>query len=713
MKITKVEINNFRLLKSFTLDLENDLSLIIGKNNTGKTSILTALDKFLNSSDKKKITFDDFNVDFKNNLINLLTDVDSICSENDYEPLGVKVRIYIEYDDKDDLSPVSQLIMSLDPEDNNIILGFDYELSYSKLVDLKNNFIDSKEKYKNNAHQFLLENQQDYFDPIKRKSIAFYDPAIYTDLNKEKISLEDVLSFKYISAKRNVTNKENDKTLSTQTSRIYKKTSESPEQLDAVDAFKMKLRDTDEALSGIYKGMFDSLLTKVSKFGGMKQSDTAIKITSTLQHRELLDGNTTVLYTHNTHELPENYNGLGYMNLISMIFEIEMLMTEFRRSIKEKPAAINLLFIEEPEAHTHPQMQYVFIKNIKSLLKESRKRDDGIEIQLQTAISTHSSHIVSECDFDDIKYLKRVLGANSVESKNLKSLTDEYSSDNPDEDAIYRQYFKFLKQYLTLNRAELFFADKAILIEGETERVLLPAMMKKIDQEAQDSSDSPLLSQNISIVEVGAHSQTFEKFIDFIGVKSLIVTDIDSYYEQISYEADGVTPKTYENGNNKTKVVTCTPDNENAQKTSNNSLLFFHDKQREDLYHFLDLSIENKVLSKKYGTWKPDTSGGLFLAFQTKEDSYHGRSFEDAFFSINKSLLGNDSTAYPSLTKKWFDKYVDNEIDAFKFSENAVGSKPSLAIEILLNSQSTDDVEYSNWKVPSYIKEGLEWLRKD
>jgi putative ATP-dependent endonuclease of OLD family len=62
-----------------------------------------------------------------------------------------------------------------------------------------------------------------------------------------------------------------------------------------------------------------------------------------------------------------------------------------------------------------------------------------------------------------------------------------------------KKNYKFLKQYLTLHRAELFFADKAIFVEGDTERILLPAMMKKIDQE---KPDNPLLSQNISIIEV-------------------------------------------------------------------------------------------------------------------------------------------------------------------------------------------------------------------
>lgn len=48
MNIFKIHIHNFRLLREFSMDLEEDLSLVIGKNNTGKTSILSVLDKFLN-----------------------------------------------------------------------------------------------------------------------------------------------------------------------------------------------------------------------------------------------------------------------------------------------------------------------------------------------------------------------------------------------------------------------------------------------------------------------------------------------------------------------------------------------------------------------------------------------------------------------------------------------------------------------------------------
>lgn len=49
MFLNKITVQNFRLLKDFSVDLEQELSLIIGKNNSGKTSLLYLLDN-LNSA---------------------------------------------------------------------------------------------------------------------------------------------------------------------------------------------------------------------------------------------------------------------------------------------------------------------------------------------------------------------------------------------------------------------------------------------------------------------------------------------------------------------------------------------------------------------------------------------------------------------------------------------------------------------------------------
>ncbi|HIP11639.1 MAG TPA: ATP-dependent endonuclease, partial [Arcobacter sp.] len=362
---------------------------------------------------------------------------------------------------------------------------------------------------------------------------------------------------------------------------------------------------------------------------------------------------------------------------------------EFKRELSEKPADINLLFIEEPEAHTHPQMQYIFIENIKKLIGRGIEREDGQNRDLQTIISTHSSHIASKSDFNDIKYFKKE--NNQVISKNLKDLEAEYNGDNDEEG---RQHFKFLKQYLTLHRAELFFADKAIFIEGDTERILLPAMMKKIDQEDVDREHTALLSQNISIVEVGAYAHVFEKFIDFIGVKSLIITDIDSAKEC----------------KNKCEVSSV-----DARITTNASLSFFY--KENTLEYFLELSLENKKLKKDNirKEWIQDIDGCLVCIYQIEEDTYTARSFEDAFFHINKEFFTENISNFsmgiknPRYMNVGHEKYKD---DVYFWAENCVEKKPALAMEILLNSEiDTEGNQFSNWNIPQYIKEGLEWLR--
>ena len=698
MKIKKIKIENFRLLKEFELDLEDKLSLVIGKNNCGKTSLLAALDKFLNQSDKNKFSFDDFNIDFKKEILQIIGD--ATIDLNDFEPIGIKLKLFIEYNESDDLSNISKVMMDLDPSNNFIVLGFEYVLTAEGLFKLRieaKDFLD-KEKRKISTKKgvetepekdllyFLKHNHGDYFRIIK-KSIE-YDVASgeendenFINLEKEKIGIKEIINFKFISAKRDVSNKEIDKTLSSQTSTIYKKTEASDDQKEAIDDFKDKLSETDVILSEIYSKLFESVINKVKSFGGIKEDDSLIEIISTLQHRELLEGNTTVMYNHSGNSLPEHYNGLGYMNLISMIFEIEILIQDFKKKKDEKPSDINLLFIEEPEAHTHPQMQYVFIKNIKSLLGQGITRDDGLHSELQSIISTHSSHIVSESDFDDIKYLTKV-DDNSVIAKNLKELKSEYSSST--------NQYEFLKQYLTINRAEIFFADKAILIEGDTERILFPTLMRKFDIDekkkhlASGKEDDflPLLSQNISIIEVGAYSHIFEKFIDFIGTKTLIITDLDTT-----------------DANDKK----CEPSI--GVGYSNDALTFFFSSPPLEVLK--GNTIDNKTFSKTAGVWSFSATGRLCIVYQTLENGFNARSFEDAFIHLNRNFITTIKEDFKGLQNR--SDFDDTTINAYALAENCIKKKTHFALDILYHSNQ----DFSNWEIPSYIKEGLSWLKQD
>ena len=483
MKIVKIQVKNFRLLKDLTMNLEKDLSLVIGKNNSGKTSLLLVLGKFLaNSSIKGAFSFDDLNIDLRDKLsISLETNgalPDGLAS------IGISLRLFIEYYSEDSLENIgNKVIMDLDPENNMVVLAFDYILPVKAVERLIADYREECEKREGvnrtvrNIASFLEAKHRSYFQIIKRslyfdKETGQADENNFIDLIKEKVAIERIVRFKSISARRSASNEEKEKSLSSQSARMYKNIESNEQNSEVVETFKEALTQTDEALDKVYVKLFKEVIDDVKQFGGVKDKDSIIKVVSTLQRQLLLDGNTTVKYDLNASNqyLPESYNGLGYMNLISMIFEIKILLKEFSGSELETPADINLLVIEEPEAHTHPQMQCIFIKNIKSLL--ARGVSGSKPNSLQTVLTTHSAHIVSESEFEDIRYFKNLGG--TVISKNLKDLEQEYES--------YPEYYKFLKQYLTLHRSELFFADKAIFIEGDTERILLPAIMKKLDQ---------------------------------------------------------------------------------------------------------------------------------------------------------------------------------------------------------------------------------------
>lgn len=412
MKIESIHISNFRLLKDFKLDLEDTLSLVLGKNNTGKTSILTCLEKFINSdSDKNKFKAEDFNLDYKKEIQSLITSPEQIEDKDEYDNkiYGIKLRFILSYDEMDNTSTIFDLMMDLEPNHNKIVLGYEYSLHFNDYEEMRKEYKSflSKEKskqteksksesskiYTQKTFEYFFKTNQDKFFKRRWKSIDYdYNSNIilesnFNDLEKSKLknNLKEIINFKYIDAKRGVTNKDNDKTLSTQTSEIYERSEKNDADEEKIQEFNEAIEETDEKLGEVYKGLFSETIETVKEFGGIKKEESIIKIISTLQHKELLKGNTTVVYNHNETDFPEQYNGLGYMNLISMIFQIKILVSEFARKKDENPASINLLLIEEPEAHTHPQMQYVFIQNIANLLNKGivKKDKDGNSLKPQ------------------------------------------------------------------------------------------------------------------------------------------------------------------------------------------------------------------------------------------------------------------------------------------------------------------------------------------
>ena len=682
MKLKKIEVKNYRILKDFKLDFKDETTLIIGKNNTGKTSVLAIMDKLLNQG-KKNFKWDDFNIEFQNKIYEKITTKDfQVLKENrEINEYGIRLTLFIEYTKEDFYGNIQDFMMDLDEDNNYIIVEFNYNCKEDNLRELSIEFNKKNKGDKNNFTKFMRKNSEKYFN-LEMYALK-YNKSTNSYLENEILEISNlnqikrVISFNGIKASREVSNKENENSLSKLSEKYFdiSKTKNEKEFDDLIQA----IENTDEKLNNLYNGksknqvgIFSGITGKIKEFSG-NSNEINIYINSQIQEKELFKSSSRLFFDYNRTKLPENHNGLGYLNLIGMIFEIENIVNDFINNVSD----INILYIEEPEAHTHPQLQYIFIRNIKKLI--GSYRESGIK--LQTLITTHSSHIVSECNFNDIRYF--VKNNEGVESKNIEILKENYKDDE--------QAYKFLKQYLTLNNAELFFSEKVIFVEGTTERILLPYMMKKIDLEDKTKKFLPLLSQNISIIEIGNYAQIFKKFIEFLNIKVLIITDIDAAKEMITKD-------------NKRETEKCNP--VEATKSTNFSIKNYLGetlKSKNKNNEFKKIA----TLSKKEKIVKCGSSE-IMIAYQVKEEGYQASSFEDAFISINYDFIKENKNGFSEGLKNQ-KKLNEEEIDFYELTQKCINKKSSFAIEILLCS----DENYSDWKIPKYIKEGLEWLKEN
>lgn len=136
MKIKKIKVNNFRLLKNFELDFRKDMSLVVGKNNCGKTSVITIMDNLL-SSKETKFSWNDFNLDFQKKLFSKIQNYTDDKNLDSFEIDGIKMQIFIEYSDKDNYANVQNFMMNLEPENNIVVLEFFYSCKEDKFKQLE------------------------------------------------------------------------------------------------------------------------------------------------------------------------------------------------------------------------------------------------------------------------------------------------------------------------------------------------------------------------------------------------------------------------------------------------------------------------------------------------------------------------------------------------------------------------------------------------
>lgn len=678
MYISKIRIKNFRLLKETTLllseDKKQDLSLLIGRNNSGKTSFIMLFDKFYRS-ESFKFDFDDFPISIREKILN-------INEATLIEELSIQMILEIKYDKKDSLENISDFILDLDPSINVVKILF--ECSIDKDLLLKD-----LEKVKSDHKKYIEKNLSRY---LESKYVYIFEDDVDLEIanrqknkliRKEISSVRKLINFQVIHAKRNVASSETGGNGKRALSELTTQYFNNENKVSSDDFFEINdaISKMDTILDKEYENHFNVFLGNAKKFLNIND----LRVVSDLESKHLFSNYSKIVYGDGISNLPENLNGLGYLNILFLLLKIEVKKKYFLEEKKD----LNLLFIEEPEAHTHPQMQYIFSQKIQDIIREING-----EINLHTFISTHSSHIVSQCNFEDIRYFKYDEDEKNIEIKNFYSeLKLKYVSE------AEKDYFKFLRQYLTLYTSELFFAQKVIFIEGISERMLLPYFINEYDKLIPDNEpEKKISSQNISIIEVGANAKIFAHFLEFLGIKVLIITDIDTTKLGLSKSRPG--QKVYlackvfegENTSNYTiKHFLKAPDLPEIKELSNQPLKV---KAFKEWLSKLKLNTlqDDKDLSK--------------IAYQIEENGYQGRSFEDSFISINLNEIVKLKDDLLGIKNK--ESLIATETDFYELTNKVLKKegKSDFASSILYLAL----IDKVKWKTPKYIKEGLKWI---
>lgn len=570
MRIKAVEILNFRRLKATHVDFDKETTIFVGANNSGKTSAMAALRCFLVAP--AQLSLRDITIANWPKLDAVGTAWEAEKDEpHILRDLLPSMDVWLDTP-LSEIHHVAHMLPTLDW--NGGLLGIRLQYQIRDVGKLKADYIMAKaavtstrgEKseqvraWPSSLSEFLERRLRSYvelasfvLDP-KLKAPPVHGVAKPQQLGEDAIALErnpfvGLIKVDEIAAQRDfadATERGNQPEPSEfGTRRFKRRLSEqlrdyydrhldpgkipSAEDLEALGAIQTAERNFDKRL----EAGFASAFRELESLGYPGMTNPKLKISTQLRPTDGLRHGSAVQYAvvdptgdgKSVLTLPEDYSGLGYQNLIAMVFMLMSYRDEWMRVGKAAASTdtdvsapippLHLVLVEEPEAHLHAQVQQVFIKKAYQLLRQHEDLDKGQRYSTQLVVSTHSSHIAHEADFANLRYFRRRPAAGRGESQTTTVANLSHVFGEGDET------HRFVRRYLKATHCDLFFADGIIFVEGQAERILVPHFIRH--------HFDGLSRRYVTLLELGgSHAHSFKELVDVLGLPTLVIADLDA-----------------------------------------------------------------------------------------------------------------------------------------------------------------------------------------
>lgn len=516
MYLKYIQIINFKNSKSSRFEFKKGTNTIIGENDSGKTNALTAMRILLDDSyyyNSKRLKESDFSYalgNWKGHWIIISAFFDEISEIDANNEFCAELIPTSE-----DANFLKSYIRSKGNNYGTVTLYIRpnrakrkelFEASGKADFDL----IRSKIKLSDYEFYYTSRAQSDFTDKIVYNSIVGdLDAKKYANPVDEdssimgaKLNIMNVwqhISMVYIDALRDVE------------SELHKPKNPIRQVIDSIeseisdldiDDIKSKIKNLNEKISNIPqindvgKNINNKLLDMI---GTVYSPD--IKLESRLKENFSTLSRYITLLPSNQADIDQL--GLGHLNMLYMA----MKLVEFEANRNRE--LLNIMIVEEPEAHIHTHIQKTLFDSLKIT-----------DSYTQIIMSTHSTHLSEVSDIDKINIMKMHDNISIVmnPTKNLDTFGENVLKHKG------ASFSTILSRYLDAKRSVLLFSKGVILVEGDGEEILIPALVKKILGVSLDE-------MGIGLINVG--SVAFENIAcifdeDRLQRRCAIITDLDS-----------------------------------------------------------------------------------------------------------------------------------------------------------------------------------------